>query len=154
MKTSVNRISECRTHIRDAAASDSDAIARLSTELGYPVSAAEIAARMSAIQKTDGRYVAVACVSQSRVLGWVAAEHRLLLESGERVEIVGLVVDSSARRTGIGRALVSAVESWTVTRGLSKVFVRSNVARTGAHQFYRGLGYERSKTQHAYAKTV
>ena len=140
--------------IRDATPADSDEIARLSTELGYPVTGSEISARISAIQKTDGRYIAVACGSQSTLLGWVAAEHRLLLESGERVEIVGLVVDSNVRRTGIGNALVSAVESWTTARGISQVFVRSNVARTAAHHFYRELGYERSKTQHAYAKNV
>ena len=140
--------------IRNAVQNDSDEIARLCIELGYPVSPADIAARILELQITGNRLVAVACAAQSKLLGWVAAEHRLLLESGERVEIVGLVVDRTARRKGIGKALVSAVETWTAARGLSTIFVRSNVTRSGSHHFYEGIGYERSKTQHAYAKTL
>ena len=77
-----------------------------------------------------------------------------MLESGERVEIVGLVVDEIARRKGIGRALVSAVESWAASKGLSAVFVRSNISRGEAHEFYAGVGFARTKTQHAYVKSL
>lgn len=140
--------------IRDAELKDSDEIARLCIELGYPVSPVEIATRISALRESDSHYIAVACGPQSRLFGWVAAEHRLLLESGERVEIVGLVIDRSFRRKGVGKALVSAAECWTAARGLAKIFVRSNIVRSGAHHFYEGIGYERTKTQHAYTKTV
>lgn len=140
--------------IRDAELEDSDEIARLCIELGYPVAPVEIATRISTLRESDSHYIAVACGPQSRLLGWAAAEHRLLLESGERVEIVGLVIDRSIRRKGVGKALVSAVECWTAARGLAKIFVRSNIVRSEAHHFYDGIGYKRTKTQHAYTKTV
>lgn len=140
--------------IRDAELKDSDEIARLCIELGHPVSPAEMAARISALLESDSHYISVACGPQSKLLGWMAAEHRLLLESGERVEIVGLVVDRSVRKQGVGKSLVSAVECWTAARGLTKIFVRSNIVRSDAHHFYERIGFERTKTQHAYTKTV
>ncbi len=109
---------------------------------------------MSLFEKAGNRFVAVAAESGPKLLGWIAAEHRMLLESGERVEIVGLVVDERARRQGIGKALVATAESWATARGIQTVFVRSNVARSASHRFYEDTGYERAKTQHAYSKTL
>jgi GNAT superfamily N-acetyltransferase len=141
-------------NIRNAALSDSSEVARLCVELGYPVSPAEIESRLKSILREANRFVAVADGSKPTLLGWVAAEHRLLLESGERVELVGLVVDPSARRKGVGKALVAAAEGWASSMGISTIFVRSNVARDTSHRFYEGIGYERTKTQHAYAKRL
>ena len=142
------------TLIRSAEQNDSVEIARLCTELGYPVTAEDITARLLTLLGSDLTFVAVVPGAQSGLVGWVAAEHRLLLESGERVEIVGLIVDACVRRGGIGRTLVSAVESWASDRGVSTVFVRSNTARAESHVFFERIGYERTKTQHAYARTV
>ena len=88
------------------------------------------------------------------LLGWIAAERRLILESGDIVEIVGLVVDTTQQRSGIGRALVVATEQWAASLGVSTLWVSSNVTRTASHPFYESLGYVRIKTQHAYAKTL
>ena len=67
---------------------------------------------------------------------------------------MGLVVDSGARRRGLGRALVDVAENWTRARGLCLLTVRSNVTRDGSHPFYESLGYTRSKTQHVYGKVI
>jgi GNAT superfamily N-acetyltransferase len=98
-------------------------------------------------------FIAVAEQS-SAIVGWVAAERRMLLESGERAEIVGLIVGAAARRSGIGGALVQAAEDWATERQLHVISVRSNVARIESHPFYERLGYIRSKTQHAYSKRL
>ena len=140
--------------IRNARESDSGEIARLCTQLGYPAHEEEMGARLASLKGSDAHWIAVAAGPDSNLLGWVAAEHRLSLESGERVEIVGLVVDRAARRRGVGRALVSAVEAWAVSRGVSTILVRSNVARSDSHEFYTRSGYGRIKTQHAYAKNL
>jgi GNAT superfamily N-acetyltransferase len=92
--------------------------------------------------------------SSSSPIGWVAAERRLLLESGERAEIVGLIVTADARRSGTGLALVKAAEEWAAEQGMQTISVRSNVARLESHPFYERLGYVRTKTQHAYAKQL
>ncbi|PWG61234.1 GNAT family N-acetyltransferase [Sediminicurvatus halobius] len=139
--------------VRRAATADAAEIARLSVELGYAASTGEIAARLVALLPERRQYVAVAA-GHDALLGWVAAERRLLLESGETVEIVGLVVCSSTRRSGVGRALVASAEHWASSQGIGTVTVRSNAARGESHAFYESIGYARQKTQHVYVKSV
>ena len=139
--------------LHQALATDAAEIARLSTELGYPVSPHEIAGRLAILLSSPLHFVSVAREG-SCLLGWIAAEQRLSLESGEKAELTGLVVDPSARRQGIGKLLVSAAERWAAGRGLRKVTVRSNIARKESHPFYESLGYARLKTAHAYMKTL
>jgi predicted N-acetyltransferase YhbS len=139
--------------IRPARLDDAAEIATLSTELGYPTSEGAMKRRMEKLLQSNSYFLAVA-ENGSRVIGWVAAEKRLLLESGERAEIVGLIVTTSARRRGTGLALVKAAEEWAVEQGMPSISVRSNVARVESHPFYERLGYVRTKTQHAYAKQL
>lgn len=139
--------------IRRARPEDAATIARLTTELGYPASPGEMKSRLDILLTRETHYIAVAELS-SQIIGWVAVEHRLILESGDRAEIVGLVVTSSARRSGVGSALVREAEDWARQRGHAGISVRSNVARTEAHPFYERLGYVRAKTQHAYRKEL
>src|SRR5262245_31401516 len=103
---------------------DASAIAQLTTELGYPTTSEQATTRLAFLLPRDSHFVAVAEVS-SGVVGWVAAERRLLLESGERAEIVGLVVSARSRRTGVGAALVRAAEDWARSQGLGVLGVRS-----------------------------
>ena len=140
-------------NVRTAQLKDSLEIARLITDLGYAVSQPEIESRLTEILSSERHYVGVVGRG-AELLGCIAAEHRLLLESGERIEIVALIVDSAARRQGIGAVLVAAAEAWAATRGQATVFVRSNVARDESHEFYPSIGYERAKTQHAYVKRI
>ena len=87
--------------------SDAAEIARLATLLGYPVSTEEMARRLHILLLSPAYFIVVAEVA-SGLAGWVAAEKRVLLESGERAELVGLIVDPESRRSGMGRALVRA----------------------------------------------
>lgn len=138
---------------RLAALKDAPGIARLSSQLGYPVAAADMQLRLERLLASSNHLVAVAERSGT-LLGWIAGEVRISLESEPRVEISGLVVDTAGRRTGIGRMLVSDIERWALQRHCQVVFVRSNVARSESHPFYEQLGYERAKTQHAYRKEL
>jgi GNAT superfamily N-acetyltransferase len=138
---------------RLASLEDAPGIARLSTQLGYPVTEADIRRRLERLLASSSHLVAVA-ERNGTLLGWIAGEVRILLESEPRVEISGLVVDTTERRTGIGRMLVSGVENWALRRQCQVVVVRSNVARSESHPFYEQLGYERAKTQHAYRKAL
>lgn len=138
---------------RAARASDAGEIARLAGELGYPVDADSMAGRLDALLGSPRQCVRV-IDGEGRLAGWIAAERRLSLEVGERVEITGLVVDGRARRGGVGRALVGAAEAWAAEQGVAVVFVRSNVQRQDSHPFYEGLGYVRQKSQHVYGKRL
>lgn len=128
-------------------------MARLAEELGYPMSDAEMSQRLAKLIADDRHCIAVVA-DGDRLLGWMHVEHRISLEGGDRAELMGLVVDSAARRLGFGRELVSVAESWALERGLRTLTVRSNAARRLSHPFYESLGYSRTKTQHVYSKLI
>jgi len=140
--------------IRAAKPEDAEEIARLALELGYETTPKDIRNRLMALGGTKEHLVAVAENAESGLAGWVAAEVRLILESGSHVELVGLVVDSRMRGRGIGRALVEQSEHWARSLGLGKIVVRSNIVRQDSHAFFESLGYARQKTQHHYTKTA
>jgi GNAT superfamily N-acetyltransferase len=134
--------------------SDAAEIARLSLELGYPAGVEQTLAALSRMLGSPRYFVVVASDGAGPLLGWAAAECRLMLESGETAELTGLVVGASARRLGVGSALVAAAENWASESGFSSLRVRSNVTRSESHPFYESLGFVRSKTQHAYRKAL
>lgn len=138
--------------IRNATSADAAEIARLSTQLGYPASVDTFAMRLHKLLDSPRHAVLVATIDGDRLGGYVATEQRMSLELGERVEIVALVVDSDARRAGVGKALVAAAEQWAIESGTPHVFLRSNILRQESHPFYESIGYTRTKTQHAYSR--
>lgn len=146
-------MNRARPEIRRAQARDAAEMARLAVQLGYPMSAAEMTRRLGALVRNEHHCIVVAADAEV-LLGWMHVEQRFSLEGGERAELMGLVVDSTARRGGLGRALVGAAEDWARSRGLSSLTVRSNVAREPSHPFYEALGYRREKTQHVYRKAL
>jgi len=140
--------------LRRAAVDDGVAIALLSAELGYPVDPVDIQKRLRVLTSAPDQIVLVATGAGESLVGWIHGAEQLLLEAGSRCEILGLVVSSGHRRSGIGQRLLTAVEIWASDRGLLEVSVRSNVLRESSHPFYEKHGYRRVKTQHAYRKAV
>lgn len=139
--------------MRRATIEDAPEIARLAGELGYPTEPSEMQSRLSILTDDPDHHILV-WDGADRLLGWVHAEHRRALDAPDRVELMGLVVDPSARRSGIGAALLEAVEEWARSRGVDAIRVRSNVARDSSHPFYEKMGFERQKTQHVYRKPL
>ncbi len=139
---------------RRAAVEDAGEIARLARELGYPSTGAQMRARLERLGTQAHHCVLVLPGPEPALLGWLHAVRQLVLESGESIEILGLVVDARARRGGLGRMLVQAAEQWGRDCGVGRILVRSNAVRTEAHQFYPALGYTRTKTQHVYLKPL
>lgn len=139
--------------VRRAAAADAARIAALSGVLGYPVEERTIAKRLAHLLVRDDNAVFVA-VDGDAVVGWIHGAEHELLEVGRLCEILGLVVDACARRSGAGRALVAAIEQFAASRHLRQVSVRSNVVRVESHPFYERLGYTRVKTQHSYRRNL
>lgn len=139
--------------LRMARPDDAAEIARLADELGYATSTEEMRRRLEVLTTHPDHRICVA-EDAALLLGWIAVEHRRTLESGERIEIVGLVVDERARGTGVGRSLVLDAEQWAKQCGVDTLCVRSNITREGSHPFYQQLGYVRRKTQHYYFKQL
>jgi GNAT superfamily N-acetyltransferase len=140
--------------VRSAVPGDAAAVARLSGQLGYPVAAQALATRLRGLVASEEQAVYVATDVQGEVVGWIHGAEQVLVESGTRCEILGLVVDEAVRRGGIGRRLVEAVERWARARGLPEMSVRSAVSRAESHPFYEQLGYDRVKSQHVYRKRL
>jgi len=135
-------------------AADAPAVALLSEQLGYPVSSEAVADRLAsfAVSHGHGCYVAE---RDGRILGWVDVfSVHMLISPCFFAEIGGLVVDTKARRQGIGRALMSTAETWAREQGYAEVRLRSGLHRTDAHEFYQSLGYKLAKTSHMFRKTL
>ena len=106
------------SHIRIARFSDALETARLSTTLGYPVNTKDLSLRLEALLPLPSHLVLVKeSMDGKSLVGWLAAEQRVSLESGTRSEIVGLVVDKASRRSGVGRSLIGAFEQWVAGQG-------------------------------------
>jgi ribosomal protein S18 acetylase RimI-like enzyme len=143
------------TEIRPARAADAPRLKGLLAQLGYPSELDAVISRLAGLLNSATHEVLVAVpAGDSRIGGYICVERRLVLEQDERVEITGLVVDSAARRSGLGRTLVDAAERWALQHGLHTVVVRSNIVRPESHPFYEGIGYRRTTTSHTYRKEV
>lgn len=140
-------------HYREATVQDSAEIARLSGQLGYPAASDEIERRLSFLMTCMDNVVYVA-ETEGRLVGWVHAHGRYLIESPPFVEIGGLVVDSEHRGGGIGKRLMSMCEEWATASGFREMRVRSGGSRVEAHQFYRRIGYENIKMQQVFRKEL
>lgn len=66
--------------------------------------------------------------------------------------IMGIAVDASHRREGIGTALLTAVENWAQQSGAAGVRLVSGASRAQAHLFYRSLGYGDGRQQRNFKK--
>ena len=143
-----------RTSIRSATDGDAESIAQLSGTLGYSATADVMRERLHAILGSSSDLLIVAVDSNDHVLGWLEAHAANVIESGFRVEIMGLIVAPEQRRSGIGRLLVYEAERWASLLSANAIVVRSNVQRTESHAFYPALGYTLTKTQNVYRKTL
>ena len=87
-------------------------------ELGCPAKPGETEARLQPLLDRDRYFLAVASGTDGHLLGLVNAGRRINIESGTSFGLTGLVVASSARRAGVGSALVAAAEEWERIRSV------------------------------------
>jgi GNAT superfamily N-acetyltransferase len=138
---------------REITPDDGASAARLSGELGYPVSPEEMQRRIESLARMPDHAVYVACIS-GEVVGWIDLTVAHHLQSEPRAEIGGLVVSSEVRSRGIGRRLVAVAEEWALQRGLKSIVVRSRATREAAHRFYLREGYTQTKTSAVFTKSL
>ena len=138
--------------IRPASAADCSHIVELFDQLGYSVTAAEVASRLPPLLGDDSNAVLVAATD--RPVGLIHVAITRALESDPFAVIQALVVDESHRGRGIGAQLVDAAEEWAHSRGVKRIRVRSNVKRERARVFYERRGYTVVKAQNVFEKHV
>jgi GNAT superfamily N-acetyltransferase len=140
--------------IRSPEPGDSESLAVLAGELGYPASAAEMKARLRAIKPSADNAIFVAQAPTGDVIGWIHVSVTRLLEVPLRAEVNGLVVGEAYRSSGAGARLLDEAEAWARKKKCVNMSVRSNVIRDRAHRFYERQGYEHYKTQKAFRKRL
>jgi GNAT superfamily N-acetyltransferase len=127
--------------IRDAQAADSEAIANLLGQLGYPAEPDAIEARLERLRIVGDRVV-VAEVD-GRVAGLAQLHVSPSLEYDRpAAKLAALVVDESRRGEGIGRALVEEMEAEARARGCVLLFLTTAARREDAHAFYERVGLQ------------
>ena len=140
--------------LRKAVVKDAAELARLTTQLGYPVSEARVRARLLRMVDSPTDCLLVAEDRSGKLVGWIHGFLSQLLESDYRVEIGGLVVDETCRRKGIGGQLVRAIDAWAVERGADELSVRCREERIESHKFYESMSFKHTKTQHVFRKRI
>jgi ribosomal protein S18 acetylase RimI-like enzyme len=130
--------------IRAVELNDAAATAQLMCELGYETTTSEMQMRLQRIA-TDERLRTFVAVCDGKVCGMIST---LIYPSIEHNDpsgrIVALVIKSTMRRRGIGRALITLAEKDFAQRGIRRVALNTQLAREDAHKFYESLGYERN----------
>lgn len=134
------------TTIRIAALADAARIATLSTQLGYDMTAEKTTAALILLGQSSNDVVYVATDSD-KVIGWMRILYTTRLVCSPYCEVVALIIDEDYRGQGIGRSLIDFSKPWCKKKECSKIVVRSNVVRHGAHSFYTTLGFSGVKEQ-------
>lgn len=140
--------------LREISPEDAEAVARLSGELGYPVSAQQMAQRIRAQMKLPDHVTYLAEQPDGTVVGWIDIGITYHLQADPYAEIGGFVVSGETRSLGIGRKLLARAEAWAWERGVGRIVVRSQIARDRAHRFYLREGYRQTKTSAVFSKEI
>ncbi|MDD3244024.1 MAG: GNAT family N-acetyltransferase [Eubacteriales bacterium] len=130
--------------IRNAAAGDLNGLAVLYLQLSGEQSRPEqMAALLTRILADPAYDLLVAADKTGRVLGTVMGILccDLVGECRPFMLVENVVVDDACRGEGIGRRLMAHLETHARAHHCSYVILVSGHTRTGAHAFYRAMGY-------------
>jgi len=130
--------------IRDAEVNDAPELAMLMCELGYETDPTEMEARLELIL-SNSAYKTFVAIRDGSVCGMIGTLTYPSYEHNDASgRILALVTSGTARRRGIGRALIATAEKDFGQRGIGRVSLDTRLTREDAHKFYELLGYERN----------
>ena len=136
--------------IRPAREADTEALAPLLAQLGYPFGSAELAPALAELLSDPAHHVLVA-EDDGEVVGFVNANFRPHLHHLAPVGTIDeLVVDEARRGRRIGERLVEAVLDEGRRRSADSVEVTTHERRERARAFYRRCGFEATSTKLVY----
>ncbi|MDF1811524.1 MAG: GNAT family N-acetyltransferase [Verrucomicrobiales bacterium] len=129
--------------IREVTEVDSERIAALMGQLGYPQSAAESVLQIKTYMDSSTSFAIVA--EEAGIIVGFASFHAtpLFHQAGSLGRITAMCVDANSRRAGAGRALLSELERRAGCLGCARIEVSSGDHRESeAHVFYDSNGYK------------
>ena len=90
-----------------------------------------------------------------RVIGIAVVQARASLTSDRRIAwIGGFAVDATLRRSGIGRAMLDAIDDAARNLGCATIDLQSSAWRDGAHAFYRRNGFDEATSAARFSRVV
>jgi GNAT superfamily N-acetyltransferase len=127
--------------IREATADDSKALGGLLAELGYEVEAGELPERLARFC-TQGNGQVILAFIETTPVAFAALEITFPIHHAQPVaHLSSCAVAATARRQGIGKLLLAAVEQKAREAGCRRVVVTSAEHRDDAHSFYPAAGW-------------
>lgn len=131
--------------IREVVAKDAEQIVFLLEELGYPNTLTLLQKKITTLAKSNSDTILVA-EADGKVIG-VAHLHiaELFHQKGCLGRAMALVVANDHRRLGVGEKLMASLETMARKSGCVKMEVTSSTHRSGAHVFYKRLGYREKR---------
>ncbi|OIH98343.1 MULTISPECIES: GNAT family N-acetyltransferase [unclassified Curtobacterium] len=124
--------------------SDTDVadVAALVRLLGHEVDESSMRARLERLTPEAGHHTWVVRDGDGRPVAVAGAQVTWAYASDEpTAQLLLLVVDESARRTGTGSALLGTFETWALEQGARRLSAVSAAATDSAHRFYQKRGY-------------
>lgn len=121
-------------------------MSELLSELGYPVSAAEAAERLTRAQET-----VLVADEGSRLMGLLAIWSQLpITHARPTARVTALVVRSEAQGRGVGRRLLEHAVGWAREAGCEGIELTSGLRpeRERAHAFYETFGFQRTSLRY------
>jgi aminoglycoside 6'-N-acetyltransferase I len=131
--------------IRRAQAADRVEHTRMRAALWPDEDPGELAADLETLLADPTQVAFVAERDDGRLCGFAEASMRRYANSNDESPcafLEGWWVDEDVRRTGIGRALVAAVEDWARARGFHELGSDALLDNTDSHAAHRALGFE------------
>lgn len=139
--------------IRGASQTDAKAIAEIYTvDLGYETDEKRIFDRLGKID--ENREAVFVAETEEKVVGALHIEKYSTLYYKDIANILSLAVKGDHRRGGVGKALISAAESWAKSKNLAEIRLESSMHRKPAHEFYRAMGFDSEKQQIRFLKKL
>ncbi len=129
--------------IREPKLDDSEILASLTNQLGYPIDVKELKKNIKFFLTLPLHKAWVAKLNEV-VCGYIAtAITHYFHKPKSFLRIIALVVDEKHRKKGIGRQLVEKAEKYALEMNCSHIELTSGVHRTkmGSHNFYHSLGF-------------
>jgi GNAT superfamily N-acetyltransferase len=121
---------------------DTEAIHALNRDaLGYPDSLELTRIRLSALLQSDRDRIFAACLDDDSVAGYIHGADYECTYADRMKNVMALAVFPRCQGRGLGRAWLSAVETWAWEDCCAGVRLDSGAERRGAHQFYMHCGY-------------
>jgi GNAT superfamily N-acetyltransferase len=131
------------TLLRPAEPGDAAALAKLVTDLGYPVESEELWSRIK--NMPDDTYHTLVALMENKVAGFIGLLTLPVYEHPRPIGwILALCISPDHRRKGIGTALLKEAEKYYLSRGVIDMRLHSGLQRDEAHVFYEKMGFDRS----------